>query len=185
MQTEAAVLRELNRRGASRPSSCDPPKAGEVLVKIHASGMCHSDEHLVTGDMPVPLPIIGGHEGAGVVVEVGTGVSSAGARRPRRVRFVPSCGQCPLLASGHSNLCDIGGNVTGPAGSSGRDRRHHGANGEDIDLTIGVPRHVRPPHGRQRGVAASRSTRHRRSSWPACWAAASPRVGARRSTPVR
>jgi hypothetical protein len=45
----------------------DPPGPGEVLVKLAASGMCHSDEHLVTGDLPFALPIIGGHEGAGVV----------------------------------------------------------------------------------------------------------------------
>ncbi len=83
METEAAVLWERHAGWSVEPIELDPPKHGEVLIRLAASGMCHSDEHLVTGDMPVPLPIIGGHEGAGVVEEVGPGCDRAGAGGPR------------------------------------------------------------------------------------------------------
>ena len=73
----------------------DPPAAGEVLVKLAASGLCHSDEHLVTGDLPFALPIIGGHEGAGVVQEVGEGVSWLAPGDHVVFGFIPSCGRCP------------------------------------------------------------------------------------------
>ena len=70
MKTKAAVLWETNSPWSVEEIELDPPGPGEVLVKLAASGMCHSDEHLVTGDLPFELPIIGGHEGAGVVKEV-------------------------------------------------------------------------------------------------------------------
>lgn len=75
MKTKAAVLWELGAPWSIEEIELDAPKAGEVLVEMKASGMCHSDEHLVTGDLPFALPIIGGHEGAGIVREVGEGVS--------------------------------------------------------------------------------------------------------------
>ena len=65
MQTEAAILWEPKTEWSVEPIELDPPKEGEVLVKLAASGMCHSDEHLVTGDLGGVFPIIGGHEGAG------------------------------------------------------------------------------------------------------------------------
>ena len=74
MRTKAAVLWELGGKWEVEEVELDPPKAGEVLLKLTASGMCHSDYHLVTGDIPVGLPYVGGHEGAGVV---GSAVSSA------------------------------------------------------------------------------------------------------------
>ncbi|MDG1785042.1 MAG: alcohol dehydrogenase catalytic domain-containing protein, partial [Ilumatobacter sp.] len=67
MQTKAAILWEVNKPWAVEDIELDDPKEGEVMVKLAASGLCHSDEHLVTGDLPFELPIIGGHEGAGVV----------------------------------------------------------------------------------------------------------------------
>ncbi len=87
MQTKAAILWEVNKPWAVEDIELDDPKEGEVMVKLAASGLCHSDEHLVTGDLPFELPIIGGHEGAGVVTKVGPGVSVARRRRPRRVRL--------------------------------------------------------------------------------------------------
>jgi D-arabinose 1-dehydrogenase-like Zn-dependent alcohol dehydrogenase len=86
MKTKAAVLWEVNAPWSVEEIELDPPGPGEVLVKLAASGMCHSDEHLVTGDMVPPpealemmgltefFPVIGGHEGAGVIAEVGNGV---------------------------------------------------------------------------------------------------------------
>ncbi|MFZ4721388.1 MAG: alcohol dehydrogenase catalytic domain-containing protein, partial [Ilumatobacteraceae bacterium] len=107
MKTKAAILRARNTPWSVEEIELDPPKAGEVLVKIVASGMCHSDEHLVTGDLEgatAPLPTIGGHEGAGVVLEVGPGVFSLVPGDHVVFGFVPACGRCPSCASGHSNL---------------------------------------------------------------------------------
>ena len=119
METEAAVLWDGEDRWSVETIELDPPKEGEVLVRLAASGMCHSDEHLVTGDMPVPLPIIGGHEGAGVVEEVGPGVSGLAPGDHVVLGFVPACGKCPPCATGHSNLCDMGGILmTGPSSTA-------------------------------------------------------------------
>jgi Zn-dependent alcohol dehydrogenase len=75
MKTRAAVLWDRNKDWSVEEIELDPPKAGEVLVSINGSGLCHSDEHVLTGDLPWPLPIIGGHEGAGIIQEVGPGVT--------------------------------------------------------------------------------------------------------------
>ena len=109
MKTRAAVLWGLGQEWKVEEIDLDPPKAGEVLVKMAAAGLCHSDEHLVTGDMVVPdeiraqwglpetFPIIGGHEGAGVVVEVGPGVTSVAARRSRLRQLHPVVRPLPVL----------------------------------------------------------------------------------------
>ena len=95
MKSRAAVLWGINQEWKIEEIDIDPPKAGEVLVNWKAAGLCHSDEHLVTGDMVVPeemriaaglpptFPIIGGHEGAGIVMEVGAGVTSVAVGMPR------------------------------------------------------------------------------------------------------
>ena len=139
MQTKAAILWERHAPWSVETIELDPPKTGEVLVKIVASGMCHSDEHLVTGDLagatPEP-PLIGGHEGAGVVLEVGPGVFSVQPGDHIVFGFVPACGRCPSCASGHSNLCDLGAiTATGLQLSDGTSRHH--SNGKDLLLGIG------------------------------------------------
>ncbi|MFZ9232346.1 MAG: alcohol dehydrogenase catalytic domain-containing protein, partial [Ilumatobacteraceae bacterium] len=63
MKSSAAILWETNKPWSVEEIELDDPQPGEVLVEMKASGMCHSDEHLVTGDLPFALPIIGGHEG--------------------------------------------------------------------------------------------------------------------------
>src|SRR6202020_205869 len=83
VQTQAAVLFERNRPWSIETIELDTPKATEVLVELHASGMCHSDDHLVTGDMPIRLPCIGGHEGAGVVIDGGKHGSAPAPGCPR------------------------------------------------------------------------------------------------------
>ena len=81
------------------------------MVKMTASGMCHSDEHLVTGDLAIPMPVVGGHEGAGVVVEVGEGVTEIAEGYPVVLSFIPACGRCKECARGMSNLCELGAHV--------------------------------------------------------------------------
>jgi NDMA-dependent alcohol dehydrogenase len=108
VKTKAAILWETNTPWSVEEIELDPPKQGEVLVKIVASGMCHSDEHLTTGDLPFALPIIGGHEGAGIVQEVGEGVSWLSPGDHVVFGFIPSCGRCPSCSTGHQNLCDLG-----------------------------------------------------------------------------
>ena len=108
MQTKAAVLWNVNDPWSVEEVELGDPVAGEVLVKLAASGMCHSDEHLVTGDIPAPLPIIGGHEGAGVVEKVGPGVTSVAEGDHVVLGFIPSCGRCKWCARGQQNLCDLG-----------------------------------------------------------------------------
>jgi len=138
MQTKAAVLRDVGQEWSVETIELDPPKSGEVLVQMKASGMCHSDEHLVTGDLAgatSPMPLIGGHEGAGIVMEVGPNVIGLEPGDHVVFGFIPACGRCPSCASGHSNLCDIGGAAfpTGRQISDGT-ARHHTADGEDLGL---------------------------------------------------
>src|SRR6266702_3384856 len=79
MKTRAAVLRDVGKPFEIVELDLDEPKTGEVLVKFAASGLCHSDDHLRTGDIPVRYPIVGGHEGAGAVARVGDGVTRLAA----------------------------------------------------------------------------------------------------------
>src|SRR5438477_278241 len=104
MKTKAAILWEVGKDWSVEEIELDPPKEGEVLVKMAASGLCHSDEHLLTGDLPFDLPIIGGHEGAGVVEEVGPGVTTLKAGDHVVFGFIPSCGRCPSCSTGHPKL---------------------------------------------------------------------------------
>ena len=117
MKTRAAILWGRNQPWQVEEIDLHPPKAHEVLVKIAAAGMCHSDEHLVTGDLipavdpgqPDRYPIIGGHEGAGVVVEVGPDVTSLAPGDHVSASFIPSCGRCRYCSTGRQRLCDLGG----------------------------------------------------------------------------
>ena len=75
MKTRAAVLRGVGQDFEIAELDLDPPKAGEVLIRYVAAGLCHSDEHLRHGDIVPRFPIVGGHEGAGIIEEVGEGVT--------------------------------------------------------------------------------------------------------------
>jgi S-(hydroxymethyl)glutathione dehydrogenase/alcohol dehydrogenase len=135
VQTEAAILWETGGEWKVETIELDPPKAGEVLVRIAASGMCHSDEHLRTGDLGGLYPIVGGHEGAGVVEEVGSGVVDLRPGDHVVFGFVPACGKCPSCARGHSSLCDVGAELMMGAQADGT-HRHHAANGEDLKTMV-------------------------------------------------
>ncbi len=108
MKTKAAVLWGLHEKWQVEEVELDPPKETEVLVRLTASGLCHSDEHLVTGDIPMPFPVVGGHEGAGTVVEVGSEVKHVAEGDSVVLSFLPACGRCAYCARGMQNLCDLG-----------------------------------------------------------------------------
>ena len=131
METTAAVLWGVGKEWSVEQIDLDPPKDQEVLVELHASGLCHSDEHLVTGDLPFGLPMIGGHEGGGVVLEVGSSVSWLQPGDHVVFGFIPSCGRCPSCSTGHQSLCDLGAAL--PTGRQIADgtARHH-AQGQDV-----------------------------------------------------
>jgi S-(hydroxymethyl)glutathione dehydrogenase/alcohol dehydrogenase len=92
-----------------------------VKVRMEAAGLCHSDHHVVSGDIPMAaFPMLGGHEGAGIVVEVGDGVEGLSVGDHVAVSFIPSCGSCPSCRAGETNLCDLGmGLMAGTAVSDG------------------------------------------------------------------
>lgn len=109
MQTRAAVLYEAPGQWSVEDVVLDAPKDGELLVKMVAAGLCHSDDHISTGDMPPGhLPFVAGHEGAGVVVEVGPGVKGFEVGDHVLTSFIPACGDCRWCAMGMGNLCDLG-----------------------------------------------------------------------------
>jgi NDMA-dependent alcohol dehydrogenase len=133
MKTKGAILWEVGKDWSVEEIELDPPKEGEVLVKLSASGLCHSDEHLLTGDLPFELPIVGGHEGAGVVQEVGEGVTTLKPGDHVVFGFIPSCGRCPSCSTGHQNLCDLGAAMGEGRQITDGTARHH-ANGKDLGL---------------------------------------------------
>jgi S-(hydroxymethyl)glutathione dehydrogenase/alcohol dehydrogenase len=132
MKTQAAILWEVGAPWSVEEIDLDPPGPGEVQVKLAASGMCHSDEHLVTGDLPFVLPIIGGHEGGGVVEQVGEGVSWLAPGDHVVFGFIPSCGRCPSCSTGHQNLCDLGAVIALGRQVDGTARHH--AQGQDLGI---------------------------------------------------
>lgn len=103
---KAAVLYEPGKPLVIEDIKLAPPKAGEVRVKVAANGCCHSDLHVMTGDMRMPLPIVLGHEGAGIVQEVGPGVSSVKEGDHVVLSFSPVCGHCFSCTQGAPHLCE-------------------------------------------------------------------------------
>ena len=105
----AAVLRELPGPWSVEELEISGPKYGEVLVELKAAGLCHSDDHHRQNDLPlVNLPAIVGHEGAGVVIEVGEGVTELEVGDHVVASFIPACGKCKWCSLGMQNLCDYG-----------------------------------------------------------------------------
>ena len=153
MKTRAAVLREIGQPWSVEEIELDPPKRGEVLVKLAASGMCHSDEHAYDGHIAglVPPPMmIGGHEGAGVVQEVGEGVDWLEPGDHVVFGFIPACGRCPSCADGHSNLCDL--LATFAEGTQALDGTLPAPHARRSRPRPDVPaRYLRRAHRRQRG----------------------------------
>lgn len=142
MKIRAAILTEM---GAPYPYEkshpleicevdLDPPEQGEVLVRIVAAGLCHSDLSVINGDRPRPMPMALGHEAAGIVEQLGPGVEDLTPGDHVVMTFMPSCGHCLPCAEGRPALCEPGAAANG-AGTllgggrrirlSGRDLHHH------------------------------------------------------------
>ncbi len=121
MQIKAAVLRNVGMPqpyADSQPLrietlTLDPPGPGEVLVRIRAAGLCHSDLSVINGDRPRPVPMVLGHEAAGEVIALGAGVADLAPGDRVVLIFVPSCGHCAPCAEGRPALCEPGNAANG------------------------------------------------------------------------
>lgn len=127
---KAVVFRGDGKYGVEEVT-LDPPKAGEVRIKMGATGVCHSDLSVINGTLPLPAPIILGHEGAGTVAEVGEGVSDLEVGNKVVLSFIPQCGECEQCRNGRHVFCETGQ----PHGRMlDGTARAHDSNGEDLGV---------------------------------------------------
>jgi alcohol dehydrogenase len=151
MQTAAAVLDAMGAEapfGSSNPLAIEtlelaPPGPGEVLVRIKAAGLCHSDLSVINGDRPRPMPMVLGHEAAGVVEQVGPGGGETGGSNLNvgdHVVFVfmPSCGHCEPCIVGRPALCEPGAAANGAGTLLSGARRLRRADGSPVNHHLGV-----------------------------------------------
>ncbi|MBM7231702.1 NDMA-dependent alcohol dehydrogenase [Dietzia cinnamea] len=130
MKTRAAVMFETGQPFEIVELDLDDPGPGEVLIKYTAAGLCHSDLHLSDGDFMPRFPIVGGHEGAGIIEAVGTGVTKVKPGDHVVCSFIPSCGTCRYCSTGRQNLCDMGATILEGHMPDGTYRFHSG--GQDF-----------------------------------------------------
>ncbi len=107
----AAICYELDQPVRIEDVDLDEPKRGEVLVRMAASGVCHSDYSVTTGIMPAKLPCVLGHEGAGTVERVGDGVDHVKEGDRVLLSWVTPCGACFYCGIGKPQLCDVGAKI--------------------------------------------------------------------------
>jgi S-(hydroxymethyl)glutathione dehydrogenase / alcohol dehydrogenase len=107
MHARAAVLYKTHEALELDDVEVLPPQQGEVLVRYVASGVCHSDLHVMQGLTAHPLPVVLGHEGSGIVEAVGPNVNGVHVGDHVLTSYVPSCGRCPYCVVGRPNLCDL------------------------------------------------------------------------------
>ncbi|MFI2285726.1 Zn-dependent alcohol dehydrogenase [Nocardia beijingensis] len=131
MKTQAAVIYETGKPFEIEELDLDGPREGEILIQYLYAGLCHSDVHIAHGDLEARLPMVLGHEGAGIVLEVGAGVTRVQPGDHVVCSMIPNCGTCRYCATGRQSLCDIGAQIlegylpggrfplTGPAGNYG------------------------------------------------------------------
>jgi alcohol dehydrogenase (nicotinoprotein) len=131
MKTKAAVVYEPGKRIEIEELDLDGPREGEVLIRYTHAGLCHSDIHIAHGDLPARLPMVLGHEGAGIIEEVGAGVTRVAPGDHVVCSFIPNCGVCRYCATGRQSICDMGATIlegylpgprfpiTGPRGEYG------------------------------------------------------------------
>jgi NDMA-dependent alcohol dehydrogenase len=108
VKTRGAIVRGVGQAWEVVDLELSEPKDHEVLIEMHASGLCHSDQHIIDGDLQVELPMVGGHEGAGIVRAVGPGVTRVKVGDHVCTSFIPGCGTCRYCARGQSYVCDNG-----------------------------------------------------------------------------
>ncbi|MBM3505001.1 MAG: zinc-binding dehydrogenase [Alphaproteobacteria bacterium] len=145
MKIRSAVLHQMGLPrpyATSRPLKIEQldlegPGEGEILVKIGAAGLCHSDLSVIDGSRPRPVPMALGHEAAGEVVELGSGVGDLAAGDHVVFVFVPSCGRCPKCASGRPALCEPAAKANG-AGTLVSGARRLSLHGKPINHHLGV-----------------------------------------------
>jgi alcohol dehydrogenase (nicotinoprotein) len=119
MKTKAAVVHEVGKPIEIEELDLDGPRDGEVLIRYLYAGLCHSDVHIQHGDLAARLPMVLGHEGAGIIEEVGPGVTRVAVGDHVVCSFIPNCGVCRYCATGRQSICDMGatileGNLPGP-----------------------------------------------------------------------
>jgi S-(hydroxymethyl)glutathione dehydrogenase/alcohol dehydrogenase len=103
----AAVQWAVGEKWSPEQVELHDPREDEVLVEVRACGLCHSDDHNVTGDFPSAVPVVGGHEAAGVVQAVGTRVTRVAVGDRVIVYPIPACGKCAWCSAGRGYLCDM------------------------------------------------------------------------------
>ena len=134
MRTRGAVLSEMGLPAPyarSRPLEVvdlelEAPGPGELLVRVRAAGLCHSDLSVIDGSRPRVMPMVLGHEAAGEVVETGPDVTGFAAGDHVVLTFVPACGDCPACAAGRAALCEPGAAANAAGTLLGGDRRFDG-----------------------------------------------------------
>jgi S-(hydroxymethyl)glutathione dehydrogenase/alcohol dehydrogenase len=131
MKTKAAVVYEPGKRIEVEELDLAGPRDGEVLIRYTHAGLCHSDVHVAHGDLEARMPMVLGHEGAGIIEETGPGVTRVAAGDHVVCSFIPNCGTCRYCATGRQSICDWGAHVldgylpgerfafTGPRGQYG------------------------------------------------------------------
>jgi S-(hydroxymethyl)glutathione dehydrogenase/alcohol dehydrogenase len=105
-RAKAVVCREINQPVVVEEIEVESPRRGEVMIKLAACGVCHSDYSVTNGTIPFPPPVVLGHEGAGIVVEVGEGVTEIAVGDAVVSSFVSMCGKCRYCQTGRPQLCD-------------------------------------------------------------------------------
>src|SRR5260221_9398773 len=134
-KAKAVLCREHNKPVQVEEINVDGPKRGEVLVRLGACGVCHSDLSAITGTIALPLPLVLGHEGAGVVEEVGEGVGDFAKGDHVVFSFIYMCGKCRFCVAGRPVLClEQGKALTTPL--SGKHRTHDAA-GKPLNIFSG------------------------------------------------
>src|SRR6201986_4782905 len=126
MKTKAAVVYEPGKPIEIEELDLDGPKEGEVLIRYTHAGLCPSDIHVAHGDLPCRTPMVLGHEGAGIIEEVGPGVTRVKAGDKVVCSFIPNCGVCRYCATGHQSLCDMGATILVGSFPDGSFRFHSG-----------------------------------------------------------
>ena len=131
MKTTAAVVYEAGKPIEIEELELDGPQQGEVLIRYTHAGLCHSDVHIAHGDLEARLPMVLGHEGAGIIEDVGPGVTRVKPGDHVVCSFIPNCGVCRWCATGQQAICDMGATIlegylpgerfpfTGPKGQYG------------------------------------------------------------------